>query len=132
LVLLVVTISPSISQNVTINGDTIVCIPKTHLLKAIEDIEYGDFCKKELQIITNNYGITTQQLLLKDSIISTYQSKEQTFLQDIENLNQVIQHKEDLRLISEKKAKKYKRQKNGMLIGGGAATIGIIILRLVL
>ena len=80
----------------------------------------------------DNYELTTQQLLLKDSIIIQYQSKEKTFLQDIQNLNQVIQHKEDLRLISEKKAKKYKRQKNGMLIGGGVAAIGIIILRLVL
>ena len=123
---------PSISQNVTINGDTIVCIPKTHLLKAIQEIELGDFCKEELNIVKGNYEITTQQLILKDSNIIQYQSKEQTFLQDIQNLNQVIQHKEDLRLISEKKAKKYKRQKNGMLIGGVAATIGIIILRLVL
>ena len=125
-------ISPSISQTVTINGDTIVCIPKTHLLKAIQEIEVGDFCKEELHIVKGNYEITTHQLTLKDSIIIQYKSKEQTFLQDIENLNQVIQHKENLRLIAEKKAKKYKRQKNGMLIGGGLATIGVIILRLVL
>jgi len=125
-------ISPSISQSVTIDGDTIVCIPKTHLLKAIQEIELGDFCKEELKIVKGNYEITTQQLLLKDSIITQYQFKEKTFLQDIQNLNEVIQHKEDLRLISEKKAKKYKRQKNGMIIGGGLATIGVIILRFIL
>ena len=130
--LLVVTTLPSISQNVTIDGDTIICIPKTHLLKAIQEIELGDFCKEELNVVKNNYHLTQQQLLLKDSIIIQYKSKEQTFLQDIENLNQVIQHTEDLRLIAEKRAKKYKRQKNGMIVGGGLATIGIIILRLVL
>jgi len=132
LVLSLVMTLPTISQNVTINGDTIVCIPKTHLVKAIQEIELGDFCKEELQLVKGNYEIVNQQLHLKDSIIIQYQLKESTFLRDIQNLNQVIQHKEDLRLISEKKAKKYKRQKNGMLIGGAAATIGIIILRLVL
>lgn len=125
-------ILPSISQNVTINGDTLICIPKSHLLKAIEEIELGDFCKEELIITKGNYQITKQQLNLKDSIIVQYKSKEQIFLQDIQNLNQVIQHKEDLRLISEKKAKKYKRQKNKALIGGAAISIGLIILQIVL
>jgi len=132
LALLIAAILPSISQNVTINGDTIVCIPKTHLLKAIEEIELGDFCKEELSIVKINYEITKQQLSLKDSIITQYKSKEQIFLQDIQNLNQVIQHKEDLRLMSEKKAKKYKRQKNGFLVGGAAVSIGLIILQIIL
>ena len=124
--------SPVISQNVTNEEDSIVCLPKSHLLKAIEEIELGDACKEELILIRENYTLITQQSYLKDSIISQYVLKDSVYQLDLNALNLVITQKDELLLLSEKRAKKYKRQKNGLIVGGGLATIAAIVLRILL
>jgi hypothetical protein len=116
---------PSFSQTDTTSIDTIVCLPKSYLVKAIQDIKAGDFAKAELEIVKDNYNISQRQLALKDSIIYKYERKEAICIADIGNLNQILDHKDDLILIEEKRAKKYKRQKNAIIIGGVTVAVGL-------
>jgi hypothetical protein len=95
------------------------------LVKAIQDIKAGDFAKAELEIVNKNYIIAQRQLALKDSIIGKYERKEAICIADIGNLNQILDHKDELILIEEKRAKKYKRQKNAIIIGGVTVAVGL-------
>jgi len=95
------------------------------LVKAIQDIKAGDFAKAELEIVNENYIIAQRQLALKDSIIGKYERKEAICIADIGNLNQILDHKDELILIEEKRAKKYKRQKNAIIIGGVTVAVGL-------
>jgi hypothetical protein len=116
---------PSFSQTDTTSIDTIVCLPKSYLVRAIQEIKYGDFAKTELEIVNDNYTIAQRQLALKDSIIYKYERKEAICIADIGNLNQILDHKDDLITIEEKRARKYKRQKNGIVIGGVIVAVGL-------
>lgn len=122
---LVLATSPSFSQTDTTSIDTVVCLPKSYLVRAIQDIETGDFAKAELKIVKENYTISQRQLALKDSIIGKYERKEAICIADIGNLNQILDHKDDLILIEEKRARKYKRQKNAIIIGGVTIAVGL-------
>jgi hypothetical protein len=95
------------------------------LVKAIQDIKAGDFAKAELEIVNKNYIIAQRQLALKDSIIGKYERKEAICIDNIGNLNQILDHKDELILIEEKRAKKYKRQKNAIIIGGVTVAVGL-------
>ena len=95
------------------------------MVKAIQDIKTGDFAKAELEIVNENYIIAQRQLALKDSIIGKYERKEAICIADIGNLNQILDHKDELILIEEKRAKKYKRQKNAIIIGGVTVAVGL-------
>lgn len=95
------------------------------MVKAIQDIKAGDFAKAELEIVKDNYNISQRQLALKDSIIGKYERKEAICIADIGNLNQILDHKDELILIEEKRAKKYKRQKNAIIIGGVTVAVGL-------
>ena len=105
---LVLATLPSFSQTDTSSVDTLVCLPKSYLVKAIQDIKAGDFAKAELEIVNKNYIIAQRQLALKDSIIGKYERKEAICIDNIGNLNQILDHKDELILIVEKRAKKYK------------------------
>ena len=95
------------------------------MVKAIQDIKAGDFAKAELEIVNKNYIIAQRQLALKDSIIGKYERKEAICIDNIGNLNQILDHKDELILIEEKRAKKYKRQKNAIIIGGVTVAVGL-------
>jgi len=95
------------------------------LVKAIQDIKSGDFAKAELEIVKDNYNISQRKLALKDSIIGKYERKEAICIDNIGNLNQILDHKDELILIEEKRAKKYKRQKNAIIIGGVTVAVGL-------
>lgn len=95
------------------------------MVKAIQDIKAGDFAKAELEIVNENYTIAQRQLALKDSIIGKYERKEAICIDNIGNLNQILDHKDELILIEEKRAKKYKRQKNAIIIGGVTVAVGL-------
>jgi hypothetical protein len=116
---------PSFSQTDTTSIDTIVCLPKSYLVRAIQEIKYGDFAKTELEIVNDNYTIAQRQLALKDSIIYKYERKEAICIADIGNLNQILDYKDNLITIEEKRARKYKRQKNGIIIGGITVAVGL-------
>lgn len=120
---LLLTTSLCFSQNDTSKVDTLICLPKSYLIKAIKDIKAYDFVKEELGIVKENYYITQQQLLLKDNIIVEYQSKEKIYKNDIDNLNTIVSSKDDLINLEEKRAKKYKRQRDAIIIGGISLTV---------
>ena len=122
---LILTTLQSFSQIGTNNKDSLVCLPKSYLVTAIQEIKFGDFVKAELDIVEENYTIARRQLALKDSIIHKYKRRDAICLDDIDNLHDIVDNNGLLLEISEKKARKYKRQKNGIIVGGVTIAVGL-------
>jgi low affinity Fe/Cu permease len=125
-IILLVTTLPSISQTVT--SDSLICLPKRYLVQAIQDIEAGDLATKQLILEQKIQKTLRDQLSLKDSVITTYQEKQNTFETEIGLLDQTISAKDDQIELQKKLAKKYKRQRNGILAGAGSAIVLFLVL----
>jgi len=125
-IILLVTTLPSISQTVT--SDSLICLPKRYLVQAIQDIEAGDLAVKQLILEQKIQKTLRDQLSLKDSVITTYQEKQNTFETEIKLLNETISTKDDQIDLQKKLATKYKRQRNGILAGAGSAIILFMVL----
>jgi hypothetical protein len=108
---LLLTTSLCFSQKDISKTDTLICLPKSYLIKAVQEIKAYDFVKAELGIFKENYYIVQQQLLLKDDIITEYESKENKYKENIDNLSHIVS------------SKKYKRQRNAIIIGGVSLTV---------
>jgi len=120
---LLLTTSLCFSQKDISKTDTLICLPKSYLIKAVQEIKAYDFVKAELGIFKENYYIVQQQLLLKDDIITEYEIKENKYKENIDNLSHIVSSKNELIDIEEKRAKKYKRQRNAIIIGGVSLTV---------
>ena len=125
-IILLVTTLPGISQTVT--SDSLICLPKRYLVQAIQDIEAGDLATKQLILEQKIQKTLRDQLSLKDSVITTYQEKQNTFETEIGLLDQTVSIKDEQIELQKKLAKKYKRQRNGILAGAGSAIILFIVL----
>ena len=125
-IILLVTTLPGISQTVT--SDSLICLPKRYLVQAIQDIEAGDLATKQLILEQKIQKTLRDQLSLKDSVITTYQEKQNTFETEIGLLDQTVSTKDEQIELQKKLAKKYKRQRNGILAGAGSAIILFIVL----
>ena len=125
-IILLVTTLPGISQTVT--SDSLICLPKRYLVQAIQDIEAGDLATKQLILEQKIQKTLRDQLSLKDSVITTYQEKQNTFETEIGLLDQTISTKDEQIELQKKLAKKYKRQRNGILAGAGSAIILFMVL----
>jgi len=79
--------SPAISQTViTDNGDTLICIPQKVAREIIVDLEKGDLCQSELESYLKDIETLNQIIVTKDGQIAN--------LIDIKNnLNGVIEEK---------------------------------------
>lgn len=122
---------PAISQNDTASSDTLIALPRKYVLKAIKELEACSLNREELGIVKENYYITEEQLRLQKSIIEKYKSKDETHNIDIANLNLIIDEKDQLIKIQEKRNRKLKWTKNGLLIGGTTIAVGLGILVIV-
>ncbi|MDB4343403.1 hypothetical protein OAA15_00120 [bacterium] len=122
---------PAISQNDTASSDILIALPRKYVLKAIKELEACSLNREELGIVKENYYITEEQLRLQKSIIEKYKSKDETHNIDITNLNLIIDEKDQLIKIQEKRNRKLKRTKNGLLIGGTTIAVGLGILVIV-
>ena len=125
-IILLVTTLPSISQTVT--SDSLICLPKRYLVQAIQDIEAGDLATKQLILEQKIQKTLRDQLSLKDSVITTYQEKQWSLETEIRLLNETVSTKDEQIELQKKLAKKYKRQRNGILAGAGSAIILFIVL----
>lgn len=112
-------------------SDSLVCLPKGTMKKIILDLESGDLARQELAIV---YSINTDlnnAIALKNSIILNHQKKETTYINDINSYKLVIDVKNTQIELAKAEAKKYRRQRNGVLIGGSALILTIPTLILV-
>ena len=126
LIILLVTTLPSISQTVT--NDSLICLPKHILVKAIQDIEAGDLATKQLLLEQKIQETLKQQLTVKDSVITTYEEKNKSYELEIGLLNQTVTTKDQQIDLHKKNAKKYRRQRNGILAGAGSAIVLFLVL----
>ena len=121
----------AISQLDIANKDSLICLPKPTFKKIILDLESGDFAKKELKL---SYEINTDlrsQLSYKDGIILRYQTKEATYKSDSIAYGETLQAKNKQIELAVEEARKFRRQRNGVIIGGSALIIAIPTLILV-
>jgi len=128
---LLITTLTAISQRDIANKDSLICLPTPTFKKIILDLESGDFAKKELKL---SYEINTdlnKQLSYKDGIILRYQQREATYKSDSIAYGKTLQAKDSQIEIAVKEARKYRRQRNGVIVGGSAIIIAIPTLILV-
>jgi hypothetical protein len=121
----------AISQLDIANKDSLICLPTPTFKKIILDLESGDFAKKELKI---SYEINTdlnKQISYKDGIILRYQQREATYKSDSIAYGKTLQAKDSQIELAVKEARKYRRQRNGVIVGGSALIIAIPTLILV-
>lgn len=122
---------PAISQNDTANKDTLIGIPRKYVLKAIKELESCSLNREELGIVKKNYYITEKQLQLQKSIIEKYKSRDDAYSMDIGNLNSIIEEKDQLIKLQERRTRKLKMTKNGIMIGGTTLVVGLGILAII-
>ena len=125
-IILLVTTLPSISQTVT--SDSLICLPKRYLVQAIQDIEAGDLATKQLILEQKIQKTLRDQLSIKDSVIATGSDIIWSLETEIRLLNETVSTKDEQIELQKKLAKKYKRQRNGILAGAGSAIILFLVL----
>lgn len=116
---------PSFCQNVTVT-DSIICVPKSQLIKAIQDIKFGDYCKSELDATRKIVEFKSMQLTRKDSIILAKNQIELRYKQEILDLNELIDTKDDQINLYIVKARKEKAKRIGLIAGGVTVTVGAV------
>lgn len=120
----------AISQK-DILSDSLVCLPAGTMKEIIMDLESGDLARRELALVYSINIDLSNTIALKNSIILNHQKKETTYITDINSYKLVIDAKNVQIELAKADAKKYRRQRNGVLIGGSALLIAIPTLILV-
>lgn len=120
----------AISQK-DILSDSLVCLPAGTMKEIIMDLESGDLARREIALVYSINIDLNNTIVLKNSIILNHQKKETTYITDINSYKLVIDAKNVQIELVKADAKKYRRQRNGVLIGGSALLIAIPTLILV-
>lgn len=120
----------AISQK-DILSDSLVCLPSGTMKEIILDLESGDLARREIALVYSINIDLSNTIALKNSIILNHQKKETTYITDINSYKLVIDAKNTQIELVKAEAKKYRRQRNGILIGGSALLITIPTLILV-
>jgi len=106
--------------------DSIICVPKSQLIKAIQDIKFGDYCKSELDATRKIVEFKSMQLTRKDSIILAKNQIELRYKQEILDLNELIDTKDDQINLYIVKARKERAKRIGLIAGGVTVTVGAV------
>lgn len=120
----------AISQK-DILSDSLICLPSGTMKEIILDLESGDLARREIALVYSINIDLSNTIALKNSIILNHQKKETTYITDINSYKLVIDAKNTQIELAKAEAKKYRRQRNGVLIGGSALLITIPTLILV-
>jgi len=120
----------AISQK-DILSDSLICLPSGTMKEIILDLESGDLARREIALVYSINIDLSNTIALKNSIILNHQKKETTYITDINSYKLVIDAKNTQIELAKAEAKKYRRQRNGILIGGSALLITIPTLILV-
>jgi len=103
-------------------------MPKQYLVRAIQDIEAGELAIKQLILEQKIQKTLREQLSLKDSVITVYVEKQETFETEIELLDKIVSTKDKQTELQRQLAKKYKRQRDGILAGAASSIILFMVL----
>jgi hypothetical protein len=83
-------VSPLISQTVTtINKDTVICLPLSVSKQIILDLESGDLCSEELDLIKEDTVNLNKKIYYLSDAISLMEKKEESYVKSIKNYQQV-------------------------------------------
>jgi len=129
LISLILTTSPLISQTVTtINNDTVICLPISVAKQIILDLENGDLCAKELELIKEDTFNLNKKIFYLDSTIVLMSEKEESYLSQI-NIYQGIDSLKTEK-IDTLKSKLHTTKVTRNILGG--ASLGLFIITLIL
>jgi hypothetical protein len=83
-------VSPLISQTVTtINKDTVICLPLSVSKQIILDLESGDLCAEELDLIKEDTANLNKKIYYLSDAILLMEKKEESYIKSIKNYQQV-------------------------------------------
>lgn len=112
-------------------SDSVTCIPNEKLRKAIKEIENGKIVREELQLTQNSVSILESRLIIKDSIIEGYTTKDNLWKSKSSNYEEMISNI-NKQLFNEKKISGIYSIKNKILkinkwlYGAGGLAIGVL------
>jgi len=94
------------------------------LIRAIQEIKYGDFCKAELKATQDMLANCNLQLNKKDSVIGNYKRLERSYTREISDLNGVIEVQDQKIELYIKQAKREKRKRIALITAGSVVVVG--------
>jgi hypothetical protein len=122
-------VSPLISQTVTtINNDTVICLPLSVSKQIIFDLESGDLCADELELIKEDTASLNKKIYYLNDAISLMGKKEESYIKQINTYQQVDSLKTEKIKTLDSKLTTTKNVKN-VLIG---TSIGLLIISILL
>jgi len=122
-------VSPLISQTVTIiNNDTVICLPLLVSKQIVLDLESGDLCAEELELIKEDTTNLNKKIHYLSNVVSLLEGKEKSYINQINTYQQVDSLKTDKIKTLDSKLTTTKNIKN-VLIG---TSIGLLIISILL
>lgn len=122
-------VSPLISQTVTtINNDTVICLPLSVSKKVIFDLESGDLCAEELELIKEDTANLNKKIYYLNDAISLMEEKEKSYLSQIKDYKDIDSLKTEKIKTLDSKLTTTKNIKN-VLVG---TSIGLLIISILL
>tara|TARA_R110000851_G_scaffold225996_2_gene378754 strand:- start:514 stop:894 length:381 start_codon:yes stop_codon:yes gene_type:complete len=115
---------PSISQTDT---SSVVCIPKYQLIQGINDIELGDIRRDSIKVLNLSIHYYEERFKKNEKIINKYKENEIIFETNAKNLGSIIKNKNEEITIANKETKKFKNQRNGIIIGGVVIGVSLVV-----
>ena len=104
--------------------DSLVCLPKSYLIRAIQELKYGDLCKVELKSTQSLLTNSNLQLTKKDSVITNYKRLESSYKREILDLNNLVEVQDQKIELYIKQAKREKRKRIALITAGSVVIVG--------
>jgi hypothetical protein len=114
------------SQNDTVT-DSLICLPKSYLISAVQDIKSYDYCQAELREAYTIIDLKDVELYKKDTIIARARDITNSYRHEIADLNNVISVKDEQINLYLKKARVERTKRIAILTAGGAIVLGGMI-----
>jgi len=114
------------SQNDTVT-DSLICLPKSYLISAVQDIESYDYCCAELREAYTIIDLKDAELYKKDDIITRERDISNSYQREITDLNNIISIKDEQITLYLKKARVERTKRIAILTAGGAVVLGGMI-----
>ena len=129
--MLILTLSLSLTAfSQTDTSIKVKCLPVSTFKKIAQDLLRGDSAMAELKLVNEQLIKTEEKVVLKDSVISTMQIKEQNYISIVDGQNQKYTVLEGYtkKLEFQLKKEKVKGKFKTILGGGMIAVLGVLLL----
>ena len=122
-------VSPLISQTVTtINNDTVICLPLSVSKQIIFDLESGDLCAEELELIKEDTASLNKKIYYLNDAILLMEEKEKSYLSQIKDYKGIDSLKTEKINTIQHKLDKAKTTRNVFM----GTSLGLLILTVLL